>query len=70
MMAPFNKLPEKVRARKEFLDQIGILGKEEVIRYGVSRAVMKYCGACGDEGNGCPDCRVYDFMQKSGVNTL
>jgi hypothetical protein len=52
-----------------FLDQIALLGKEDVIRYGVGRAVMKYCVACGEDGKGCPECRVYDFMQKSGVNT-
>jgi hypothetical protein len=69
MTVPFSKLPEAVQARKMFLDQIALMGKEEVIRYGVGQAVMKYCGACGNEGNGCPECRVYDFMQKSGVDS-
>jgi hypothetical protein len=63
-------LPENVQFWVDFNVQIEVLGKERVIRYGVGKAVMKYCQACGDDGKGCTECKVYDFMQKSGVDTL
>jgi hypothetical protein len=70
MMVAFENLPKGVQERKAFLEEIAVMGKEQVIRYGVGQAVVKYCGACGDEGKGCAECKVYDFMQKSGVDTL
>jgi hypothetical protein len=58
-ISKLNHLPKGVQERHAFLEEIALIGKEQVIRYGVGQAVMKYCDAC-----------EYDFMQKSGVDTL
>jgi hypothetical protein len=69
-MMESSKLPPKVQAWAERQRTIKDLGKETVIRECVGTAVARYCGKCPDTGTGCPDCRVYDFMQKSGVDVL
>jgi hypothetical protein len=54
----------------EWLNKLSAMkgDQEWYVRFGVCKAITRYCTGCPDEGNGCADCKIYDLAIKSGIN--
>jgi hypothetical protein len=54
----------------EWAEKLAVVShdKEWYIRNLTGVAIARYCTKCADSGNGCGDCKIYDFAVFCSIN--